>query len=57
MSKRTPLIPWYVFTRTLGTFIVLYGLLVDHSGDRATIILTGAGIAGFDKVSRSEKPK
>lgn len=35
----------------------LYGLLVDHSPDRATLILTGAGLMGLDKVARSETKK
>lgn len=56
MTKRFP-IPWFFFTRAFGTAMVVYGILLDHSGDRGTIILAGAGLAGFDKVSRSEKPK
>lgn len=46
--------PWYFWTRGLGSLLVLYGLLVDHSPERSTIILTGAGLLGLDKVARSE---
>ena len=46
-------IRWYHVTRALGVFVFLYGLLVDESPDRGMIILTGAGMAGFDKVARS----
>lgn len=46
-------IRWYHVTRALGVFVFLYGLLVDESPDRGMIILTGAGMAGFDKVART----
>lgn len=48
-------IPWYYFTRALGAVMVLYGLFVDSSPERGTIIITGAGLIGVDKVARSEK--
>lgn len=48
---------WYYITRLLGALCFLYGLLVDHTPDRATLILTGAGLMGLDKVARSESPK
>lgn len=48
------LVPWYYVTRVLGSFILLYGILADHSPERGTIILTGAGILGIDKVARSD---
>lgn len=32
----------------------LYGLALDHSGDRATIIVASCGLLGLDKVARSE---
>ncbi len=47
-------LPWYYLTRSLGATMVLYGLFVDKSDIRGEIILSGAGLAGFDKVSRSE---
>lgn len=47
-------IEWYYVTRALGVLVFLYGVFVDHSPERGTIILTGAGLAGFDKVARSE---
>lgn len=34
--------------------MILFGLLVDHSEERSTIILTGAGLLGIDKVARNE---
>lgn len=45
---------WFHLTRALGVLVFLYGVFVDHSPERGTIILTGAGLAGFDKVARSE---
>lgn len=48
---------WFYVTRGLGVLLVVYGLLVDHTGERGTIILTGAGFLGLDKVARSEPPK
>jgi hypothetical protein len=45
-------IKWFHVTRALGVFVFLYGLLVDDSPERGTIILIGAGAAGFDKVAR-----
>lgn len=46
-------IRWFHISRALGVFVFLYGLLVDESPDRGMIILTGAGMAGFDRVARS----
>lgn len=46
---------WYYFTRALGVGVMLYGLLFDHSPERGTIILTGAGFAGYDRVARTDK--
>lgn len=51
-----PKIPWYYVTRALGTVILLFGVFGDASNDRGTIILTGAGLLGIDKVARSETP-
>jgi hypothetical protein len=56
-QKRKPLFPWYYVTRLLGVVILLFGVFGDHSTDRGTIILTGAGMLGFDKVARSEPKK
>ncbi len=56
-KKRPPMIPWYYITRIVGTAVLLYGVFGDSSADRGTIILTGAGIMGIDKVARSEPPK
>lgn len=36
--------------------MVLYGMFVDKSDIRGEIILAGVGLAGFDKVSRSDDP-
>lgn len=47
-------VPWFYFTRGFGIAMIVFGLLFDDTGDRGTIILTGAGIAGFDKVARSD---
>jgi hypothetical protein len=49
-----PALHWYYATRGLGTLLILFGLLVDHTEARSTIILTGAGLLGVDKVARSE---
>lgn len=49
--------PWYYVTRGLGTVLLLFGVFGDTSTDRGTIILTGAGLLGIDKVARSEPPK
>lgn len=47
-------VKWYHITRAVGVAVFLYGVFFDHSPERGTIILTGAGLAGFDKVARSE---
>ena len=41
-------------TRALGALGFLYALVGDHTADRATIIITSAGLLGLDKVARSE---
>lgn len=46
---------WYYATRALGAFILLYGVLIDSTPERGTLILAGAGLLGIDKVARSEK--
>lgn len=56
-KSRLPSIPWFYATRSLGVLFMLYGLLVDHSPDRATIILIGGGLVGYDRVKRSDAPK
>lgn len=55
-TKTSPL-RWYYATRAMGTAILLYGVFGDSSADRGTIILTGAGLLGIDKVARSEPTK
>lgn len=47
-------IPWFYVTRALGVVILLFGVFGDATSDRGTIILTGAGLLGIDKVARSE---
>lgn len=56
-KSRIPSIPWYFVTRGLGTLILLFGVFGDATADRGTLILTGAGLLGIDKVARSEPPK
>lgn len=51
------MIPWYYITRALGIAMVIYGIAFDHSPERGTIILSGAGFVGFDKVARSDEKK
>lgn len=50
-------IQWFHITRLVGVITFLFGLFVDQSGDRGTILLLGAGMAGFDKVARSDQSK
>lgn len=52
--KKKPGLPWYYATRAIGTVLILFGVFVDHTPERGTIILTGAGLLGIDKVARSE---
>lgn len=47
-------VKWFHITRAIGVAVFLYGVFLDRSPERGTIILTGAGLAGFDKVARSE---
>jgi hypothetical protein len=54
MFKSLPNVPWYFVTRGMGAFLVMYGLLVDDSAERGSIILGGLGLLGIDKVARSE---
>ena len=49
--------PWYYLTRLLGASMIVFAILFDETPDRGTIILTGAGLLGLDKVARSEKDK
>lgn len=49
-------LPWYYVTRAVGVLFLVYGLLGDASAERGTIILTGAGLVGLDKVARSDPP-
>lgn len=50
-------VEWFWVTRTIGVAVFLFGVFLDRSPERGTIILAGAGLAGFDKVARSEPPK
>jgi hypothetical protein len=52
---KKPTVPWYYITRAVGCVFLIYGLVFDTSSDRGTIILTGAGLVGIDKVARSEQ--
>ena len=49
--------PWYYATRVAGLALLGFGAFVDHSPERGTLIITGAGLLGIDKVARSETPK
>ena len=57
MNLEVGTLRWYYFTRLLGVVVLLYGLLLDESPERGTIILGGFGLIGFDKVARSEPGK
>jgi hypothetical protein len=57
MGKPSLNMKWYHVTRLLGVFLTIYGVLVDSSGDRGTIIIAGLGLLGYDKVARSENDK
>jgi hypothetical protein len=57
MDKKSPgtvELHWWHVTRTIGVIVFLYGVFLDDSPERGTIILAGAGMAGFDKVARTE---
>lgn len=49
-------IEWFHVTRAIGVLVFLYGVFLDDSPERGTIVLTGAGLAGFDKVARGVTP-
>lgn len=53
-SRKTPQFPWFYATRLLGTVLLVFGVFGDHTPERGTIILTGAGLLGIDKVARNE---
>lgn len=57
MFRRLPALHWYYATRALGITLVLYGLIVDHTPERGSIILGGLGLLGYDFVKRAEPPK
>jgi hypothetical protein len=50
-------IKWWHVTRTIGVIVFLYGVFIDDSPERGTIIMAGAGFAGFDRVARAETPR
>lgn len=47
-------IPWEYVTRAIGAGLLAYGLLVDHTDERGTIILAGVGFLTVDAVAKSE---
>ena len=49
-------IRWFHVTRALGALVFLYGVFVDDSPERGTVVLIGAGMAGFDKFTRTPEP-
>ena len=56
-NKRTSpvkALPWFYVTRGFGILLIVYGLLVDKTGERGTILLGGFGLLGLDKVARSD---
>ena len=56
-KPRLPTFPWYYVTRLIGATILLFGVFSDETAERGTIILTGAGLLGIDKVARSDTPR
>ena len=57
-SKWTRLLPpWYYATRVAGLTLLGFGAFIDHTAERGTLIITGAGLLGIDKIARSEGSK
>lgn len=54
MIDKAKLFRWYYVTRLLGVVGFVYALLIDATGDRATVIVASAGLLGLDRVARSE---
>lgn len=54
MKGLTNKLRWFYATRLLGSTLILFGVFGDKTPERSTIILTGAGLLGIDKVARSE---
>ena len=54
VEKKPHSFQWFWVTRLLGTVVLLYGVFGDATAERGTLILTGAGLLGIDKVARSE---
>lgn len=50
-------IPWYYVTRLLGVAMLVYGMVLDHTGERGTIILGALGLIGLEKVARTDSPE
>lgn len=46
---------WFYVSRGVGALLAIYGLLLDHTPERGTIIVTGAGLLGFDRVAHRDK--
>lgn len=49
-------IPWPYITRAVGAVMVAYGMFLDHSSERGTIILAGVGFLGYEFVQKTEPP-
>lgn len=47
-------LPWEFVTRAIGFGLLVYGLLLDNTSERGTIILAGVGFLGYDRVAKSE---
>jgi hypothetical protein len=45
---------WYYTTRLMGIALIMYGLLIDQTPERGTILLGGFGLLGLDRVARSD---
>jgi hypothetical protein len=45
---------WFHATRAIGILLLAYGVLVDHTPERGSIILGGLGLLGLEKVARTE---
>ena len=46
---------WFHATRFLGITVLAYGLLVDDTPERGSIILGGFALLGIEKVARTER--
>jgi hypothetical protein len=53
--KKLPTPQWFWATRSIGAFVALYEVLLDHGSERGTIILAAFGVMGFDYVAKRER--